>query len=148
VDVDHFKKLNDTCGHPFGDAVLQRVAQTLMATIRQTEVPCRYGGEEFAVVLRETDLAGAERTAERLRAAIEAIELTHAGQPVHITASLGISCLEALPDPRSTQPLDLVADADSGLYAAKQGGRNRTGCGRLAASLKLAGSAGTAPAAP
>ncbi|MDB5100543.1 MAG: Sensory transduction histidine kinase [Cyanobacteria bacterium RYN_339] len=136
VDVDHFKKLNDTYGHPFGDAVLQRVAKTLMATIRQTELPCRYGGEEFAVVLRETDLAGAMRTAERLRVAIEGIELSHGGNPVRITASLGVSCVDALADPRNGTPMDLLADADAGLYAAKQGGRNRSSYGQLAGRLQ------------
>lgn len=118
VDVDHFKRLNDTHGHPFGDDVLRQVGQVLSGEMRQGDHACRYGGEEFALILRETDLAGARTVAERVRARIEALALRRGATPVPVTASLGVAA-------GLTEPARLIQAADEALYAAKHGGRNR-----------------------
>lgn len=123
LDIDHFKSLNDRFGHPFGDQVLQRVAQTLLATTRRTEIACRYGGEEFAVILRETDLEGAIKTASRIRVAIESLDFRSEAEPVKVTASLGASSSDVFTD--VFEPNDLMASADQALYKAKHGGRNQ-----------------------
>ena len=133
LDIDHFKRLNDTYGHPFGDLVLQCVAKVLSTSMRQTEIACRYGGEEFAVILRETDLDGACRTAERLRGSIAELELQQGSQQVRVTASLGVSSNEGLADPKHFVPADLIKVADGALYEAKHAGRNRISCGGLRA---------------
>jgi diguanylate cyclase (GGDEF)-like protein/PAS domain S-box-containing protein len=117
VDVDHFKSVNDTHGHGVGDQVLQLVADTLKGSVRQSDSVCRYGGEEFCVLLPHIDIAEAEQAAERLRQAIAA---RPCGE-VRVTASLGVSALSLEPrDPR-----DMLEQADKCLYAAKRGGRNR-----------------------
>jgi diguanylate cyclase (GGDEF)-like protein len=120
MDVDHFKTFNDAHGHPAGDLVLQNVAEVLRLNVRATDSAYRYGGEEFLVVLRETDEAGAGMLAERLRAAMER---TLARQPAGrgVTASFGVAQYgesRALPGP-------LVEAADRALYRAKHAGRNR-----------------------
>ncbi|QGG96593.1 sensor domain-containing diguanylate cyclase [Actinomarinicola tropica] len=121
IDLDHFKRLNDNYGHPFGDRVLQSVAQAVEATVRNVDTAYRLGGEELAVLARETDLAGAFHLAERLRAAIaEALSLDR-GDPTTVTASFGVAELER-DRPDTTH---LVAAADAALYAAKRDGRNR-----------------------
>lgn len=123
TDIDHFKQCNDTYGHPFGDEVIVRVARLLEEGMRGSDLVCRYGGEEFAVLLEETDLEGAYRFAERAREAIEATVLEHNRQPVTITSSFGAACATMLEpgDP----PERLLELADQGLYAAKRAGRNR-----------------------
>lgn len=116
LDVDHFKRLNDTYGHQVGDSTLQRVARVLQAGARVVDLVARYGGEEFVVVLPGTDAAAAVVVAERLRAAIEAMP----GEPA-ITASLGVADFPVA----ALDAADLVAAADEALYAAKQSGRNQ-----------------------
>lgn len=124
VDVDHFKRVNDTHGHPFGDTVLRTVAATLALGRREADVTCRYGGEEFAIILPGTDAAGAIATAERVRVDIASLRLKREGQPVPVTASIGLAAVEhSRPDAAS--PAQLVEAADRALYAAKQGGRDR-----------------------
>ena len=117
VDVDHFKRINDRFGHGVGDQVLQQMAQVLKSMARDTDVVCRYGGEEFCVLLPHTDLEHARQAAERLRAAIEERQCLS----ISITASVGVSALEL--QPKSLQ--DLLDQADKALYAAKRSGRNR-----------------------
>jgi diguanylate cyclase (GGDEF)-like protein/PAS domain S-box-containing protein len=117
VDVDHFKSFNDTWGHPAGDRVLQRVAELMRASARDTDLVARYGGEEFALVLPATDRVGAMVVAERVRAAIEGTQ----GLERRITASLGVAVLDA----EHVDPASLLAAADQALYHAKRGGRNR-----------------------
>lgn len=122
LDIDHFKRVNDSYGHPFGDTVLQRVADTARAQLRDRDIPCRYGGEEIGIILPGTVLDDAERVAQRVRESIQAIELIHHREPVVVTASLGI----AVADPESTLSAEhLLADADAALYRAKESGRNR-----------------------
>lgn len=122
IDVDNFKKVNDTYGHLVGDRVLQNVARACQRSLREVDQLARYGGEEFVVMLPETDEAGACRSAERLRQVIEQAEFnTHEGV-VRITASLGVSVFH----PGRLKSLDqLLGQADQALYHAKQAGRNQ-----------------------
>ncbi|HWX24232.1 MAG TPA: sensor domain-containing diguanylate cyclase, partial [Vicinamibacteria bacterium] len=121
LDIDHFKRLNDTFGHPAGDAVLKNVAQVLLRHLRRGDQAARYGGEEFAVILPGTDEEGAVHLADRIRAALEKSQVTVEGTRMGVTASFGAAVW-----PRDGATLEaLLAAADRALYAAKQGGRNR-----------------------
>ncbi len=123
VDLDHFKRLNDTYGHIFGDACLQQVAAVLQREVkREIDLVARYGGEEFVVLLPDTDAAGARRVGEILRQAIECIEIDHDGEAVRLTASIGGASL--VPE-RETDASLLLKQADDALYRAKETGRNR-----------------------
>jgi diguanylate cyclase (GGDEF)-like protein len=123
LDVDFFKKFNDTYGHQTGDEVLRLVGNVLKAAVRTGDVAARYGGEEFAIILPATDSAGAQLVAERVRTRLEAASITDPAGPLHVTASLGVATLSG-PGCRS-DGAKLVARADAALYRAKQAGRNR-----------------------
>lgn len=124
VDVDHFKKFNDTYGHQFGDLVLQRVAACLGDTLRNSDVLARYGGEEFVILVHQPTEKGLQKLAERLRQRVEAEEFTHAQGPVHVTASFGAAI--AIPRRQDAEiGTCLVASADEALYEAKHNGRNQ-----------------------
>ncbi len=125
LDVDHFKSLNDNHGHPFGDEVLQAVGEALAETARTSDWACRYGGEEFSLILRETNLEGAIILAERLRKLIEGLTLRNKGQDVRVTASFGVSSSELCMNPLDFSRRWLITSADGALYAAKHAGRNR-----------------------
>jgi two-component system, cell cycle response regulator len=126
MDIDHFKRFNDSYGHPFGDLVLQRVGEVLLSLLRTTDTPCRFGGEEFVAILTETDLAGAIRTAERLHEAIRALALPKKnGAAVKVTASFGVGATSLFPSPRDATAPGLMEMTDRALYAAKEGGRDR-----------------------
>ena len=117
VDIDHFKLINDNHGHATGDDVLIRVADLLRSKVRETDVVCRYGGEEFSILLPNTSIDQAYIVAEKIRAGIE--ELNPAG--IAITTSLGVSALSENPE----SPEDMLEQADKCLYVAKRNGRNR-----------------------
>jgi len=120
-DLDHFKRLNDAHGHPFGDEVLAATAKAVTDVLRPTDLFGRYGGEEFAILLSETSLEQALQCAERVRASIASLKFS---QPVQVTASFGITAADA-----STDSLPaLIAEADAALYCAKRSGRNRCAC--------------------
>jgi two-component system, sensor histidine kinase LadS len=123
VDIDHFKRVNDTCGHVAGDECLRLVASALRRTAgRLTDLVARYGGEEFVLVLPGSDAGHALLLAERVRGAIEAIEFVHGGCRVPLTASLGVVARVT----SVAQPVeDFLAEADAALYRAKDTGRNR-----------------------
>lgn len=122
IDVDHFKRFNDRFGHDAGDLVLTQVAELLKAHIRGSDIACRYGGEEFALVLPDTTLEGAHRRAESIRAAIKRLELSHDGRPIdNVTASLGV----ALFPHHAAESDALVRASDEALYEAKRAGRDR-----------------------
>jgi diguanylate cyclase (GGDEF)-like protein len=122
IDVDHFKKFNDTYGHNAGDAVLRAVARALQKGVRAADVACRYGGEEFTLILSNATEEEAVRRCEDLRAAIEALAVEEQGQSLPgITVSMGI----ALYPKHATEAEALVRAADTALYAAKEAGRNR-----------------------
>ena len=112
-DIDHFKRINDTYGHQAGDKVIEQVAALLRQYVRDTDVAGRYGGEEFAVVLSDTDKLGATAFAERLRKAVEELEVQHEGQSIRFTISLGVADLDRASDSHA----DLIAWADQALYA-------------------------------
>ena len=123
IDIDHFKRVNDTCGHLAGDECLRLVAAALRRTAgRSTDLVARYGGEEFALVLPGTDIAQALDLAERIRLAVAGIDFIYRGQRVPISVSLGVVARVASIE----QPIaDFIAEADAALYRAKDAGRNR-----------------------
>jgi diguanylate cyclase (GGDEF)-like protein len=127
LDVDWFKPYNDLYGHPAGDACLRQIAQALQATLsRSTDLVARYGGEEFVLLAPLTDLTGARLLAEKLAAAVAALNLPHQGSPfARVTLSIGVAALIVTP---GMQPQALVQRADEALYRAKQQGRNRVEC--------------------
>ncbi len=124
VDVDHFKRINDTHGHPAGDAVLRHVAGVLTGGLRGTDFVARYGGEEFAILLPKTDPPTARMVAERLRAALEKTHVHVRGQDIAVTASFGVSSLQP-PFHGGIAGEGLLKAADDALYRAKAAGRNR-----------------------
>lgn len=121
MDIDHFKKLNDTYGHPAGDEVLRQLATLMKSQVRKADIACRYGGEEFLIILPETSLEIAAERAETLRQAFGDLTIEHDGQIMKGKLSLGVA---AFPE-HARAPQQLVQVADSALYAAKTGGRNR-----------------------
>lgn len=128
LDIDHFKQINDSHGHPAGDKVLKQLVQGVTAELRQSDRLGRYGGEEFMLVLGQTDLAEGARIAERLRARVEAMAIDIEGQALPVTVSVGISCTpQEEMDERALRIgcAKLLDQADRALYRAKRGGRNR-----------------------
>jgi diguanylate cyclase (GGDEF) domain len=122
LDLDHFKSVNDCFGHPVGDHVLHAAAQLLKGELRMTDVPCRYGGEEFVVILPSTPPTTAVQVAERLRSALKRAPITTDKGPVRLTASLGVAAFR--PDQKMTAA-SLIERADEKLYEAKRSGRDR-----------------------
>lgn len=121
VDIDHFKLVNDTWGHPGGDEVLKAVARELLVSCRASDILARVGGEEMAVILPDTDEASALACAERLRAVVAAMVVRVGEAEIRVTASFGAAARTA--DHQS--PIALVASADAALFDAKRAGRNR-----------------------
>ena len=120
IDLDHFKQLNDTHGHLAGDEVLRQFADVLENCLRQADIICRWGGEEFIVLLKDTDGAHAQEVAEKLRLHTEQRDFSFADKVIRLTTSIGLSSLQ----PEDTLH-SLIARADHALYRAKQSGRNR-----------------------
>jgi diguanylate cyclase (GGDEF)-like protein len=118
-DVDRFKFINDTYGHSFGDEVLRAVAQAIAGSCRTEDIVCRYGGEEFAILLPGTSLEDAAQLAERLRVVVEGMALTCRDQTVSVTCSFGVA------NPGQSVPPSVIELADQALYRAKHSGRNR-----------------------
>lgn len=123
VDVDHFKRVNDTYGHPVGDTVLVEIARALRVNSRPVDAVGRYGGEEFLVVLPDTNNPQATSIAERLRSAVESLEIGTPEANIRCTISLGLASCE--PGKNLCTPTDLIMRADAALLAAKRLGRNR-----------------------
>jgi len=127
LDVDHFKRVNDSCGHIAGDAVLRELASRIESQVRASDVAARYGGEEFVVLLPDTDSAAAERLAERIRRAIaKSVFELPGGESVTVTVSIGIAavCPQADAADLKTVGDALLARADVALYRAKAAGRD------------------------
>ena len=122
LDIDHFKKVNDTYGHQAGDEVIRRVAGLVRDNLRKTDIAGRYGGEEFGVILQNTDADSAVYFCERLRKSAEKCVVKHDGQEIKFTISLGISQA----DPTLANYKAWLEQADHALYASKEGGRNQT----------------------
>jgi two-component system cell cycle response regulator len=122
VDIDHFKRVNDTWGHPVGDQVLKRVARVLNEFARTTDRVCRYGGEEFAIIMPQTDKNGGRLLAERFRTEIKEQKFRANDEDFSITLSLGIC---TFPD-QARHKQELIDKADQALYHAKNNGRDQT----------------------
>ncbi len=121
LDIDHFKDVNDRHGHQAGDEVLITVADLIQLNVRPVDMVCRYGGEELAVILPETDEQGTHMVAERIRSTVEdSITTTPQGDMVHVTVSIGFATFPRHGDTAA----GLIHAADQALYAAKQEGRN------------------------
>lgn len=121
-DIDHFKQINDLHGHLAGDTVLRQAAQALTSQVRKSDLVVRYGGEEFVVILPGSPLAPALRLAERMRAAVESLEVDHEGRQHRLTMSFGV--VTAFPEEPVTLS-EMMERADSNLYRAKRSGRNK-----------------------
>lgn len=121
-DIDHFKRVNDTYGHQAGDEVIRQVSQALRDNLRTTDIAGRYGGEEFGVILPDTNADQAYVFCERLRSQIEAMEVVHEDQAIRFTVSLGISQA----NPEAEGYTHWLEQSDQALYACKENGRNQT----------------------
>lgn len=121
LDIDHFKSVNDTYGHPFGDEVIKGVAKCIKENMRETDIAGRYGGEEFTLILVDTELEPAKLVAERIRKSIESMRFNLNGEEIKVTASFGIAQITGnIPNYQSW-----IKMADLGLYISKDTGRNR-----------------------
>jgi len=121
IDIDDFKKVNDKYGHPVGDETLKFIAFKIMTSVRENDLACRYGGEEFAIILPETDSNGAHFVANRMRKAIESDTLAMDEYTINVTISIGISSF-----PKDSKDWKkLIKIADERLYIAKKRGKNR-----------------------
>jgi len=121
LDIDHFKNINDTYGHQFGDKVLSEISSIIRKSLRKTDIVARYGGEEIIIVLPETTLSSAHIPLEKLRRLIEEHDFVYEGTTIHVTASIGLSTY-GLDVPNESE---LIKRADEVLYKAKHNGRNR-----------------------
>jgi diguanylate cyclase (GGDEF)-like protein len=122
LDIDFFKRINDSHGHLYGDEILKQIAVLVKGCLRTMDILARYGGEEFAILLPETDLEDAMFTADRIRMAVENHDFSLAqGKPVRVTVSQGVT---SFPSPGIEKRSDIVAKADAALYEAKEAGRN------------------------
>jgi len=124
IDVDHFKRINDRFGHLEGDGVLKKLAEILRSHVRAGDVLARIGGEEFAVLMADTDIEQAKQFAERVREAVEASVFAPGAEPQTMTVSVGLAALSK----SRREPTELMRAADRALYAAKETGRNRVCC--------------------
>jgi len=122
IDIDFFKKVNDTYGHAVGDEVLKCVSKLFQQSIRSSDLAARYGGEEFAVMMPETELNDALTFAEKIRHLIEETEIATQAGTLHVTVSIGLS---AVPHTRIRSAAEVIVAADKALYRAKRGGRNQ-----------------------
>ncbi len=126
LDVDHFKRFNDTWGHVTGDRVLEAIAVVLKQSTRTEDCAARFGGEEFSVLVADCDAQTLMQVAERIRKDIAAINLTSGGDTLSVTVSIGARMIDARYRGRlGISPLILVGDADKALYRSKHEGRNR-----------------------
>ena len=124
LDIDHFKKINDTYGHQAGDEVIKTLAQVIRKSVRETDLPGRYGGEEFAIVLEDSSADNAKRVAERIRRLSEAMRVEFEGRQIQFTISIGLCEFS----PEFLSEMAWLEQADQALYRAKTTGRNRVVC--------------------
>ena len=128
LDLDHFKPFNDRYGHPVGDVCLCAVASVISDSVRASDIVCRWGGDEMAIILPATEGLGAFRAAEKVRSAIQTLRFRsnkNSGDWVSVTASIGVATTMPQPDGTITTPPDLLLAADRALYKAKREGQNR-----------------------
>jgi diguanylate cyclase (GGDEF)-like protein len=122
VDLDFFKKVNDTYGHATGDEVLKTISKIFQQSIRTTDLAARYGGEEFALMLPETTLHDAMNFAEKIRELVQEMQIETQAGTISATVSIGVA---TVPHPRIHSPKELIVAADKALYRAKKNGRNQ-----------------------
>ncbi|MCD6387927.1 MAG: GGDEF domain-containing protein, partial [Desulfobulbaceae bacterium] len=122
MDLDHFKNVNDDHGHQFGDFVLKEVARRITCSSRASDLVFRFGGEEFVVLMPQTDIRGAMQASEQIRLGCAAEKFQNGSTAVDVTISIGASSFHAH---QPAKPNDLISMADKALYEAKKGGRNR-----------------------
>ena len=132
IDIDHFKELNDEHGHEAGDTALATVGTLLTEFFRNSDIPCRYGGEEFVVVMPDAALHDAVHRAETLRELLANQLIQHRGATLGLTVSMGAACFPI----HGSEPAEILRAADAALYAAKKDGRNR-----VSVAEKLSGKA-------
>ena len=130
MDIDFFKRINDTWGHPAGDTVLRDLGALVRQSVRKLDVPVRFGGEEFAIILPETNLEEAVNLAERFRIIVERTVFSTGRERLPVTISLGVASIGNGPMPENLDAEDFLQMADKALYQAKQSGRNRIAVGR------------------
>ncbi len=123
LDIDYFKKVNDSYGHRAGDIVLQKISKLFLKTVRINDMVARYGGEEFAIIAPETDVKGAAVLAERIRTSVEQTELRADSVKVNVTISIGVAAYQ--PSKKATTKTEILDSADSALYESKRNGRNK-----------------------
>jgi diguanylate cyclase (GGDEF)-like protein len=133
ADLDDFKHVNDKYGHEAGDRTLRAFADILRSAVRDVDLPVRLGGEEFAVLLPDTDLAGGANLAERIRTTLRDSSIESGSSRIRVTASFGVSCY-----PLAVAADDLLVDADRRLYDAKRRGKNRVEVSSSANHAELA----------
>lgn len=138
LDIDDFKEVNDTHGHPAGDTYLTAVASVLQSCARRIDLVARYGGEEFAIILPHTNLAGATAIAERLRQSVESLAVDHEDAEIRTTASIG-SCTLLNAERGRVSASQLIEHADRQLYIAKRSGRNRVELTQIDGPVAVAG---------
>jgi len=131
ADIDHFKVVNDTYGHQAGDAALVHFSKLLAHTLRTSDIAGRIGGEEFAILLPETESDGAYHLADRLRAMVSENVCFHEGQPIHLTVSLGLACYSGNTAGQKFSCDAFLRMADDALYRSKRAGRNRVSMAEL-----------------
>ncbi len=122
MDIDFFKKINDTYGHQAGDEILRKLAEIILASIRDVDIAARYGGEEFALILPHTSIENAVKFSERLRSSVAETDFQFDGNSIKVTVSLGVAAFP-VNDPKTHT--DIIRFADEALYTAKTSGRNR-----------------------
>jgi diguanylate cyclase (GGDEF)-like protein/PAS domain S-box-containing protein len=147
LDIDHFKPFNDRYGHPVGDVCLCAVASVISDSVRASDIVCRWGGDEMAIILPATDGLGAFRAAEKVRSAIQTLRFRsnkNSGDWVSVTASIGVATAMPQPDGTITTPPNLLLAADKALYKAKREGQNRVATALPAAPVTQ--TAGVKPA--
>jgi diguanylate cyclase (GGDEF)-like protein len=123
IDLDHFKKINDTYGHGVGDDVIRRVGASIRANCRPYDVACRFGGDEFGVILAQSDTPCAEQVSKRILSEINKIKIRTGGDEIRVAGSAGLASATQMPD--GFEAADLLKTADEALYRAKSEGRNR-----------------------
>ena len=136
IDLDFFKKVNDTYGHAVGDEVLKAVSRMFQESIRSTDLAARYGGEEFAVMMPETEIDDALVFAEKIRSMVEETTIDTQGGPIRATVSIGVS---TVPQSKIRSAKELIVAADKALYRAKKEGRNQVQASRPARPVAVAG---------
>jgi diguanylate cyclase (GGDEF)-like protein len=123
IDLDHFKDINDAYGHGVGDDVIRKVGASIRAGRRPYDIACRFGGDEFGVILAQTEIGSAEQISERILDGISDIKIRAGGDEIEVACSGGVASASEMPS--GFEPADLLKAADEALYHAKSEGRNR-----------------------